>query len=109
MTLGQGPSPYGDDKAMRPDVVEQQTKGFLERLEADSEKAKDIFSRFGSLIEASASTMSPDDFRKIVVEATAPMMEELQAIRKTQVTVAAGLIAFRAEVLARLPDAPLQP
>jgi len=93
--MTEGPTPYGDDKPMKPEAVQQQTEGFIELLQSDPAKAKEILGSMADLIESTDSTMSEEDFRRMMKEETERIMVFLGAMTD-------ALAAFRQEILSIL-------
>jgi hypothetical protein len=94
--------PYGADLPMRPEAVHQQIKGITDHLGADPAAASEILRAQAKMIEEAGVLQSDEEIRKLMVEATAPIMDAIERIASLQTAVADALAIYRGEVLGRL-------
>jgi hypothetical protein len=84
--------------------VETQITGFMDLMEDKPDAMTSFLKRYQEMIESADITMTPDDFKQLVVEGTAPIEATVNVLRRDLSTLINGLVVFRQEVLALLKN-----
>jgi hypothetical protein len=97
-----GPTPYGTDLPMLPEHTVQQMKGATEELQANPDIANKLLQDHAKMIQEAGVLQSDEEIKVLMVQATTPIMETVEEIKRNQIRMVHGLTQAHIETTNRL-------